>query len=97
MAKKSIREAQEYLTVNNNRKRSQIVNIELLSQRHPVKLVLSFLQELFEDHKKILQGLLLVDKTDAKVNETIATMFRIHMAMKTLSRREGPSRGEERR
>ena len=86
MAEKTIREAQEYLTGNTNSKRSQIVNIELLSQRHPVKLVLSFLQELFEDHKKILQGLLLVDKTDAKVNETIATMFRIHMAMKTIER-----------
>ena len=86
MARKTIREAQEYLTVNSNAKKSQIVNIELLSQRHPVELVLSFLRELFEDHKKILQGLLLVDKTDAKVNETIATMFRIHMAMKTIER-----------
>ena len=86
MIPETVREAQEYLTVNTNSKRSQIVNIELLSQRHPVKLVLSFLQELFEDHKKILQGLLLVDKTDAKVNETIATMFRIHMAMKTIER-----------
>ena len=97
MIPETIREAQEYLTVNSNARKSQIVNIELLSQRHPVKLVLSFLRELFEDHKKILQGLLLVDKTDAKVNETIATMFRIHMAMKTLSRREGPSRRKERR
>ena len=86
MIPETIREAQEYLTVNNNAKQSQIVNIELLSQKHPVKLVLSFLQELFEDHKKILQGLLLADKTDAKVNETIATMFRIHMAMKTIER-----------
>ena len=86
MAKKTIREAQEYLTVNSNAKKSQIVNIELLSQRHPVDLVLSFLRELFEDHKKVLQGLLLADKTDEKVNKTIATMFRIHMAIKTIER-----------
>ena len=88
MITETIQEAQEYLTVNSNAKKSQIVNIELLSQRHPVELVLSFLQELFEDHKKILQGLLLADKTDEKVNKTIATMFRIHMAMKTIERRK---------
>ena len=88
MITETIQEAQEYLTVNSNAKKSQIVNIELLSQRHPKERVVTFLRELFEDHKKILQGLLLVDKTDSKVNETIATMFRIHMAMKTLSRGE---------
>ena len=86
MITETIQEAQEYLTVNSNAKKSQIVNIELLSQRHPKERVVTFLRELFEDHKKILQGLLLADKTDAKVNETIATMFRIHMAMKTIER-----------
>jgi len=86
MIPETIREAQEYLTVNNNSKKSQIVNIELLSQRHPKERVLTFLRELFEDHKKLLQQLILTDKTDAKVNETIATMFRIHMAIKTIER-----------
>ena len=88
MTKETISEAQEYLTVtvNSNARKSQIVNIELLSQRHPKERVLTFLRELFEDHKKILQGLLLADKTDEKVNKTIATMFRIHMAIKTIER-----------
>ena len=86
MIPETVREAQEYLTINSNASKSQIVNIELLSQRHPVELVLSFLRELFEDHKKILQGVLLADKTDSKVDETIAAMFRIHMAMKTIER-----------
>ena len=86
MITETIQEAQEYLTVNSNAKRSQIVNIELLSQRHPKERVVTFLRELFEDHKKLLQQLILTDKTDAKVNETIATMFRIHMAIKTIER-----------
>jgi len=86
MITETIQEAQEYLTVNNDTKKSQIVNIELLSQRHPKERVLTFLGELFEDHKKLLQQLILTDKTDAKVNETIATMFRIHMAIKTIER-----------
>ena len=86
MITETIQEAQEYLTVNSNAKKSQIVNIELLSQRHPKERVVTFLRELFEDHKKLLQQLILTDKTDAKVNETIATMFRIHMAIKTIER-----------
>ena len=86
MITETIQEAQEYLTVNSDTKKSQIVNIELLSQRHPKERVLTFLRELFEDHKKLLQQLILTDKTDAKVNETIATMFRIHMAIKTIER-----------
>jgi len=97
MIPETIREAQEYLTVNNETSKSQIVNIELLSQRHPVELVISFLRELFEDHKKTLQGLLLIDKTDSRVDETISAMFRIYMSMQTLSRGERPSKGEERR
>ena len=86
MITETIQEAQEYLTVNSDTKKTQIVNIELLSQRHPKERVLTFLRELFEDHKKLLQQLILTDKTDAKVNETIATMFRIHMAIKTIER-----------
>ena len=84
MTQEIISAAQEYLTVNSEEKKSQIVNVELLLKRHPAEYVIAFLQELLDEKKHLLKELVVVDRTNPKLNETIATCFRIHMAINTI-------------
>ena len=84
MTTEVIHAAQEYLTVNSQDKKSQIVNVELLLKRHPAEYVIAFLQELLDEKGTLLKELVLTDRTNSKINDTIATMFRLHMAMRTI-------------
>ena len=50
--------------------------------------VIRFLEDLFIEKQKLLRELISRDKTTHKINETIATMFRIHMAIRAMERKE---------
>ena len=84
MSRETIQEAQDFLTMISEDRVKRIVDIEPLLARHPTESVLSLLETLYREKEKILKGLIHEDKTSSKINELIVSMFRIHMAMKTI-------------
>jgi len=75
---RQLEEAQEYLTVTGNHR---IFPLEALLRRHgPVK-VCWILKRLLTEKRARLQVLLEEDKTLKEIDEVVAEMFRIHMAI----------------
>ena len=88
MTKRVINRVQEFLTIINNGKVYQIVNVELLLRRHPPDAVIAFLKELQSDYKKDLAKLIKADRADSRINELVAKSFRIKMAINTIKNYE---------
>ena len=84
MSRETIQEAQEFLTMISEDRVRRIVDIEPLLARHPKESVLSMLESLYSEKKDVLAKLIQEDKTSSRINELIVTLFRIHMAMKTM-------------
>jgi hypothetical protein len=84
MTKRVINEVQEYLTVCEENRVYQIVNVELLLRRHPPEAVIAFLSQLRAEYKKELSQLIKNDKTDPQINELVAKNFRLKMAINTI-------------
>ena len=75
MTKRVINHVQEFLTIIDDDKIYQIVNVELLLRRHPAEAVIAFLKELQSDYKKELSKLIKTDRTDSRINELVAKTF----------------------
>ena len=86
MTEKTLKEAQDFLTITYNGQIKRIINIEMLVERHGSIAVLSLLKDILTEKRRILKDLVVTDKTTPKVNEMIAAMFRIHMAIRTIER-----------
>jgi hypothetical protein len=86
MTEEIIYEAQQYLTIEKDEGFKRIINIEDLIKRHNLHEVIRFLKEYFRDKEKGLRNLLLMDKCQKKIDEYVAAMFRMHMAIKTLEK-----------
>ena len=86
MTIETILKAQDYLTIINNSHVRKIIDIKTLVQRHSTTSVINLLDTLYKEKKKILKNLLIEDKTTLKVDETVVTMFRLYMAIKTIER-----------
>ena len=84
MTKKIISKVQEFLTIVEEDRVYQIVNVELLLRRHPPQAVIAFLQLLRSDYKKELSQLIKDSKTSSRINELVAKNFRIKMAINTI-------------
>lgn len=86
MSKNEISNIQDFLTIDqkDSKKKYQIVNVEFLLRRHPPSAVIGFLDELHKDYKKKLQKIIREDKTSSKLNDIIATKFRIKMAINSI-------------
>lgn len=84
MTVETLKEAQEYLTFVNDNRVKLIVDIKPLLKRHPSKSVIWLLGNLYKENQIKLQNLVLKDKTTSEINDCIAIMFRIHMAIKTI-------------
>jgi hypothetical protein len=84
MAPERIKAAQEFLTLVNDGRARRIIDIETLLNRHSESLVLGFLKDVLKEKTKILKGLIDSDRKNVKINETIAAMFRVYMAIKTI-------------
>ena len=84
MTKRVINHVQEFLTVVDDGKVYQIVNVELLLRRHPPEAVIAFLKELQSDYKKELSKLIKTNRSDSRINELVAKNFRIKMAINTI-------------
>ena len=89
MTKKIISNVQEILTIVDEDRVYQIVNVELLLRRHPPQAVIAFLQQLRSDYKKELSQLIKNSKTSSRINELVAKNFRIKMAINTIKNSKG--------
>ena len=89
MTKKIISNVQEILTIVDEDRVYQIVNVELLLRRHPPQAVIAFLQQLRSDYKKELSKLIKDSKTSSRINELVAKNFRIKMAINTIKNSKG--------
>jgi hypothetical protein len=88
MREQTLKQAQEFLTVIDKGETKRIIDIELLVKRHQRETVISFLKGLLKEKEKALKEQVADDKTDSSINETIAAIFRIYMAIQTLEREE---------
>lgn len=77
------REAQEFLTVNNPQ-RVWRIRVEELLQTHAPEEVIAYLDRLYRSHKQKLSRLIRLDKSDPRVNESLALVFRLKMAMRII-------------
>lgn len=83
MSKKEIDNIQDFLTITKeeeNRKH-QIVNVELMLRCHPPSAVIDFLQGIHKEYARKLQQIIREDKTSSRLNKIVATKFRIKMAI----------------
>lgn len=84
MGNETVQMVQDYLTVVSESQVRRIIDIEPLLARHPARSVISFLDNYYKDKEKTLKTLIAEDKTSSAINDTIVTMFRIYMAIKTI-------------
>lgn len=83
-----IREAQEYLTTRKeNGEIELIVGIDYLSENHSRQEIVRFLKGYLHEKEKLLKELILSDKTSNQIDQTVAVMFRIHMAITVIEKR----------
>ena len=80
----TIIEAQEYLTIKTGDEKKRIVDINSLLKKHRQGAVVLFLEQVLREQERQLKKQITTDKTSTDVNETIVTMFRLHMAIKTI-------------
>jgi hypothetical protein len=84
MTRRKICEVQEFLTMVGEDRVYQIVNVEILLKRHPPEAVYVFLHQLRKEYQKELRKIIANNKTDFRVNEIVAKLWRIKMAMNTI-------------
>jgi hypothetical protein len=84
MSRDQIQDAQDFLTMISENRVKRIIDVEQLLERHPKDSVLRFLEDLYREKGRALNEMIRADKTSSRINELIAAMFRIHMAMKTI-------------
>lgn len=93
MSKKEIDNIQDFLTIvkEDENRRHQIVNVELMLRRHPPAAVIDFLEGLHKEYAKKLQKIIREDKTSSRLNKIVGTKFRIKMAINCIknAHREG--------
>jgi len=84
-----ITEAQDYLTVRKDEDDyRRIVDIRSLFQKHGKEEVTGFLRECLRDKEKALKNLILIDKTNSRVDKFAGAILRIMMAIKILEGEE---------
>ena len=82
-----IREAQEYLTRRKDGEIELIVGIDYLSENHSREEIVRFLKDYLHEKEKQLKILILGDKSNNQIDQTVAVMFRIHMAISIIENR----------
>jgi hypothetical protein len=82
-----IREAQEYLTIKKDGEIELIVGIDYLSENHSRQEIVRFLKDYLHEKEKLLKELILGDKSSYQIDQTVAVMFRIYMAISLIEKR----------
>ena len=86
MTTEIITEAQDYLTVIYGDRRRRILNIRVLLENHPTAAVIGFMKSLLREKEKMLRKYILRDKTDPRLDDLVAVMFRIYMSIEVLEK-----------
>jgi len=84
MTKQSIIEAQDYLRVKTEYGCKRIIDVRALFKSHNDSEVIKFLKDYLREKEKTLKNMILIDKSHPKVDQIVAAMFRISMAIKSL-------------
>ena len=85
MTTETIKTAQDYLTVvHQDYGKREIVNVEILLERHRPEFVINILEDLFKEKRKALVKMMGADKSKSEIDRTVSEMFRIHMAIKVI-------------
>ena len=94
MGKKVIHAVQEFLTVVDEKRVYQIVNVELLLKRHPPQAVIAFLQQLKSEYSAEMGKLIKHNKTDRRIDDLVAKNWRVKMAITTITKAMKDNRQE---
>ena len=87
MTTESIQKVQALLTVDRNGDgKKKIIDVEVLLKRHKTESVISLLEGLLKEKQKGLIALILTDESRFEIDETVGTMFRLHLAIRRLER-----------
>ena len=84
MTTEAITAAQDYLTVIYGDRRRRILNIMVLLENHQTEAVIGFMKSLLREKEKMLRKYILRDKTDPRLDDLVAVMFRIYMCIQVL-------------
>ena len=84
MTTEIITQAQDYLTIIYGDRRRRILNLRLLLENHPTAAVIGFMKSLLREKEKMLRKYILRDKTDPRLDDLVAVMFRIYMCIQVL-------------
>jgi hypothetical protein len=80
-----IQKIQACLTVRQNGgQKKKIIDVEVLLKRHNAESVISLLKRLLKEKQKNLVSLINTDESRFEIDETIGTMFRLHLAIRRL-------------
>jgi len=88
ISNQTLQDAQQYLTFQSNGDTRMIVDLNHLLMNHSIPAVLDFLKHYLHEKQKSLRNMILIDKQHWKVNELVSQMFRLHMAIRILDRKE---------
>ena len=86
MTLETIQNVQSCLTIRRNGTSRKIVDVETLFRRHGNSQVLSLLLDLQKEKQKELVRLMRGDRSKHEIDEAVAQMFRLHMAIKVIQR-----------
>ncbi len=86
MTNHTIDDVQDYLTFISDNRVKTIMDVRSLIEKHPSNKIVSLLENLAKRKEEILMELIEEDKTSSIINETIATVFRLNMAIETIQK-----------
>jgi hypothetical protein len=85
MTKDMIQIAQAYLTMaTKGNGKKKILDIDRLFKNHPSKEVINLLKTILKEKQIALRDFILADKSKPEIDETVAIMFRVTMAIKSI-------------
>ena len=85
MTKEMIQLAQDYLTVASKENgKKKILDIYQLLRKHPSEEVINLLKTILKEKQIALRDFILADKSKPEIDETVAIMFRVTMALKSI-------------
>jgi len=85
MTKEMIQTAQEYLTVGTKGDgKKKIMDVGQLLENHSSNEVINLLKTILKEKQEKLRDFILEDKTKPEIDETVAVMFRVTMAIRTI-------------
>jgi len=81
---RKINEAQAYLTVKDETRKKKIIDLRSLLKWHTEHEVVDFMETYYGEEQQRLRALIAKDKTIKEINDTVSTLFRLHMAISVM-------------